>query len=64
MYDTGEGRTLFIFSFALDRVYDISTDVLEAAPFHGVPVCLPGTIEAEAFDTGGLGLGFGETEPE
>eukprot|EP00903_Cladosiphon_okamuranus_P010049 g9528.t1 len=47
------------------RVYDISTDVPSVAePFLGLPVCLPGTVQAEAFDTGGLGLGFGETQPE
>ncbi|CAM9253362.1 unnamed protein product [Ectocarpus fasciculatus] len=48
----------------MDRVYDISTDVAEAEPFLGAPLCLPGTIQAEAFDTGGLGLGFGDSYPE
>lgn len=46
------------------RVYDISTDVPVAEPYLGLPACLPGTIQAEAYDTGGLGLGYGETEPE
>lgn len=48
----------------MDRVYDITTDVPEAEPFLGAPVCLPGTIQAEAYDTGGLGLGFGDSYPE
>lgn len=42
----------------------MSTDVPEAEPFLGLPACLPGTIEAEAFDTGGVGLGFGESQKE
>ncbi|CAM9493067.1 unnamed protein product [Scytosiphon promiscuus] len=46
------------------RVYDMSTDVPEAEPFLGLAACLPGTIQAEAFDTGGLGLGFGEFQKE
>lgn len=47
-----------------NRVYDISDDDAGAAPYLGVPVCLPGVLEAEAFDVGGLGLGYGETQPE
>lgn len=46
------------------RVYDISAEEAVAEPFLGVPLCIPGTIEAEAFDIGGLGLGYGEIQPE
>lgn len=46
------------------RVYNISTEVAEAEPFLGLPLCLPGTIEAEAYDVGGLGLGYGDDQPK
>ena len=46
------------------RVYNISNEVPEAEPFLGLPVCLPGLIEAEAYDVGGLGLGYGDIQPE
>ncbi|CAN0517117.1 unnamed protein product, partial [Scytosiphon promiscuus] len=58
--------TLTVYNADADanRVYDISDDDAGAAPYLGVPACLPGVLEAEAFDVGGLGLGYGETQPE
>ena len=47
-----------------NRVYDISDDDAGAEPYLGVPACLPGVLEAEAYDVGGLGLGYGDTQPE
>lgn len=46
------------------RVYNITSEVAEAEPYLGVPACLPGFIEAEAYDIGGLGLGYGDSQPE
>lgn len=45
-------------------MYDINLAEPTAEPFLGVPACLPGIIEAESFDAGGLGLGYGDARPE
>jgi Carbohydrate binding module (family 6)/Calcineurin-like phosphoesterase len=34
-----------------------------STPFHGAPVALPGTIEAEDFDDGGTGVAYADTTP-
>lgn len=47
---------------SIRRVYELDDDAEEEAePFLGAPLCLPGVIQAEMFDLGGIGLGFGGT---
>ena len=44
------------------RVYDLSEDTPLPQPFAGRPACVPGTIEAEKFDTGGQGVAFNDED--
>jgi Carbohydrate binding module (family 6) len=38
--------------------------VATSAPFPGTPIALPGVVQAEDFDAGGEGVGYGEIGPE
>lgn len=46
-----------VFPSCPQRILDVPSES-ERKPFYGTPIAIPGTVEAEDFDIGGLGLAY------